>query len=123
MSFALEIWHLWPLLVAGFFSAGFRELMEESMRNRWPSSWTWWNSRTGWRNKHNWQPSWLFKTILVWTTDAEHFFQLLMTLANVAAVGLAVKYPANMALFAALAYWLGDGLFGFVKEIFLKRIQ
>lgn len=53
-----------------------RELSEHSKDSRWPVNMRWWNTKTAWKNKHEWH-KWIFKDVLVFVTDAEHFFQWL----------------------------------------------
>lgn len=60
----------------------FDELEQHAELNRFKGRYAnWLNKSTGWRNKHEWKPNWLFKTALVFTTDGEHFFQMLKHLS------------------------------------------
>lgn len=118
-----EILQGWPIAIAAFLFAMGRELMEHSRDNRWDKPYsTWWNSNKAWRNKHEWQPSWLFKTALVWMTDAEHFFQMIMNMSAVVAVGLAAGLGASIPV-AAITFFIGNAAFGIVKETLLKDVQ
>jgi len=114
----------WPILLCGIIFAMGRELMEHSRDNRWdkPNS-NWWNSNKGWKNKHEWQPSWLFKTALVWLTDAEHFFQMVSTLGAFAAVWLAASIGYVAPFAAAIVFYLGNAVFGIIKETLLPNVQ
>ena len=87
----------WLALLFGFLFAAFRELMDHAKENGFKGYPDWWNTGEAWRNKHEWGPkylpflptwlsTWLFKTVLVWLTDAEHFFQLFSLLAVLAAL-------------------------------------
>lgn len=70
----------------------FKEIEQHGHDSKFPKDWgSWWNNKTAWKNKHNWKPSWLFKTALVWTTDAEHFFQMLSNISVSIALGFATQ--------------------------------
>ena len=74
-----------------FLFVAFRELADHAKENGfkgWPD---WWNTGKAWRNKHEFGKRFLpflpeaisgfiFKKLLVWLTDAEHFFQFLALL-------------------------------------------
>lgn len=106
---------IYLIALCGFCFAIFRELSEHAKENGfkgWPK---WWNTGTAHRNKHEWGaklglPKWVFKSVLVWTTDAEHFFQLLSTLSVVTVTYLL----AGKEL--ALAFYVGNVLAGFSKN-------
>lgn len=114
----------WPILLTGIVFAMGRELMEHSRDNRWRRHLgPWWNSNTGHLNKKNWKPSWLFSTALVWLTDAEHFFQMVSTLGAFASVWLAASIGYEAPLAAAIVFYLGNAVFGIIKELFLPNVQ
>jgi hypothetical protein len=78
------------LIVLLIFYVFFKELEQHGHDSRFPESFgSWWNNDTAWKNKHKWKPSFLFKTALVWTTDAEHFFQMLSNWCVAGAVSIA----------------------------------
>lgn len=95
-----------------------RELSEHSMHDKWPQHYSdWWNSDTGSVNKHNWGkslPGWVFKDLLVFTTDAEHFFQWL---SNIFMLGIiwCVFGPEQWWLFIGL--FLGLGITYIIKKL------
>ena len=88
-----------------------RELSEHAKENLFFDWGKWWNTTTSYTNKHEWQPSWAFKTVLVWTTDAEHFFQLLSFLFAIAAVYIGGSWQA------ALAFYIGAQTLGALKPL------
>ena len=94
------------VLISLIFYVLFKELEQHGHDSKFPESWgTWWNNKTAWKNKHTWKPKWLFKTALVWTTDAEHLFQMLSNWSVAAAVGFA--YGNLISLFFAISIiWL-----------------
>lgn len=77
----------------------------------------WLNKKTSWKNKHQWQPSWLFKTALVSLTDGEHFFQLLKHLVLAALVGVLT----GSLLIAVLTQVVIAAASFILNEVFLKR--
>jgi len=95
----------------GFLFAAFRELSEHAKENGFKGYPKWWNTDESWTNKHRWQPSWAFKTFLVWTTDAEHFFQMMSFLSAIAAVYTGEGWQA------ALAFFLGAQTAGALKPL------
>ena len=123
------------MIVAAMILVGvyvvFDELQQHSEKNGWKKRlhptgegfWNmkarkWLNNSTSWKNKHNWKPSWLFSTALVFLTDGEHFFQMLK---HVALAGiLAVVFPSLWwAFFVAYAVILCASFL--LNEVFLKR--
>lgn len=88
-----------------------RELSEHAKENLFFDWGKWWNTTTSYTNKHEWQPSWAFKTVLVWTTDAEHFFQLLSFLFAIAAVYYGGGWQS------ALAFYIGAQTLGAIKPL------
>ena len=120
--FILELLQAWPIAVVAMIFAMGRELMEHSMDSKWSYKSTWWNRKVSWKNKHDWKPSWLFKTALVWMTDAEHFFQMIMNMAAVVAVGLAAGLDITIPA-AAISFFIGNAAFGVIKETLLPNVQ
>lgn len=117
------------LLVAAYVIAD--ELQQHSELDGWKKRLTpqgrpsWWNDKarpwlnvsTGWKNKHNWQPSWLFNTALVSLTDGEHFFQMLK---HVALAGL-VWLLTGVFYMAVIAYAVIAVFSYLLNEVFLKK--
>ena len=106
------------LLIAlfGFCFAFCRELSEHAKENNFTDWGKWWNTGTSWTNKHEWGnrlnlPKWVFKTVLVWATDAEHFFQLISFLFAISAVYIGGPWQA------ALAFYLGAQALGAIKPL------
>ena len=106
------------LLIAlfGVCFALFRELSEHAKENNFTDWGKWWNTSTSWRNKHEWGnrlniPKWVFKTVLVWTTDAEHLFQLLSFLFAISAVYIGGSWKE------ALAFYIGAQALGAIKPL------
>lgn len=130
-----DIAALWPLAVLAFVYAYARELSEHSRDGFWTTGIEyrgrlvdslWLNSTpTAWRNKHNWRPAWLWSTVLVFLTDAEHFFQFLSSLAvaGIAWYALASSYPVDKPVVAALAVGLGLFGAGIFKELVTPRVR
>lgn len=107
------------LIVFGFIFYLSSELEEHARDNRFPKSWgRWWNSDTGWTNKHRWYPSWFWKTAGVWATDAEHAFELLGTFSVLFALLIS---QGNLE--SILYFYLGTIIGGVFKELFLKNVQ
>lgn len=102
------------LALYGFLFAICRELSEHAKENKFTGYPDWWNTAKSWQNKHNWRPSWLFKTGLVWSTDAEHFFQLLSMVAVLFAV-----MNSSGDWYSVGYFYAGNVLAGFMK-IFTK---
>jgi len=104
-----------------------KEMEEASWENSYPDSWgSWWNNDTSWVNKHRWGarmakslglPSLskfltiLFQTVLVFLTDASHFFQAV----RVAVLVLLVAHIASLE--AAIVFCVGYILGGTIKEV------
>ena len=110
------------LFIAAFCFRYFRELEDETVRKP-KRNWAFKpNSEQGWTAK--WQyplgdysPKWYHfglkpkhaerfpfsSTLLVWLTDAEHFYQFVQTISLVCIVGFASALPAWQALAALLA--------------------
>ena len=100
------------LALYGFLFAAFRELSEHAKEGGfkgWPD---WWNTPKSWVNKHNWKPSFLFKTVLVWVTDAEHFFQMLSFVSVLIAL-----LASQSNLESVLCFYGGNVLAGLIKEL------
>lgn len=70
---------------------------DASMFHMWDAN-SWWNGRESWENKYKDYPHdmsaayWGSKNVLVWTTDAPHFFNMLSNQFTSFAV---VTYPSN----------------------------
>ena len=100
------------ILLLAFLFAAFRELSEHANEGAfigWPD---WWNTPEAWGNKYTWGgnlPKWVFGSALVWTTDAEHFFQFLSLLCFLATVLILADWKL------ALAAYLAQAFAGFLK--------
>lgn len=68
----------------------------------------WFNPAKSWKNKHKWKPTWLFRTVLVWTTDFWHLLKFLML--NVIFVWVVVLSYGEFNITAFIAFWLFWGL-------------
>ena len=68
----------------------------------------WCNPSLSWKNKHKWKPSWLFKTVLVWTTDLWHLLKFLML--NVIFVWIIVFAYGEFIWQPFLIFWLFWGV-------------
>lgn len=107
----------WYIALLGFCFSAFREISEHAKESAFPKHWPkWWNTGTAWPNKHNWGdrlglPKWVFKSALVWTTDAEHFFQLFSFLSAIVAVWIGGAWQG------ALAFYLGAQTMGALKPL------
>ena len=102
---------IYCIAIFAFFFAAFRELSEHAKEGNFKGMPDWWNTPRSYTNKHEWGgklPKWVFSSVLVWTTDAEHFFQFLSLICVV--VMLSFIHP-----WFGLAFYLGAQLFGFVK--------
>ena len=103
---------IYYIAILSFLFAGFRELSEHAKEGNFKGMSHWWNTPESWTNKHEWGgklPKWLFGSVMVWVTDAEHFFQFLSLLSVVAL--LTLIHP-----WFGLAFYLGAQFFGFVKS-------
>jgi hypothetical protein len=117
----------WPVFAFCFSAALFRELMEHSRDDKWQESF-WGKAAPHFLNsgrkgkahlhKHNWKPSWLWSTWLVWATDGEHLFQALSTLSVYAALYFATEHWWVVGL-----AFLGFNALGLFKELFLKSVS
>ena len=101
----------WIVALLGFLFAVFRELSEHAKENGFDGYPKWWNTRTSHRNKHQWKPSWAFKTVLVWTTDAEHFFQMCSFICAIFVVKMGGTWSD------AITFYLFAQLFGAMKPL------
>lgn len=102
---------IYYIAILSFLFAGFRELSEHAKEGNFKGMSHWWNTPKSWINKHEWVgklPKWVFGSVMVWVTDAEHFFQFLSLLSVVAL--LTLIHP-----WFGLAFYLGAQFFGFVK--------
>ena len=110
------------LLIAllAFLFAVFRELSEHAKEGGFIGSPAWWNTPTSAENKNEWGPKYLpflpekvstflFRKVLIWMTDAEHFFQLNSLICVIAGIGLLGGW--QMALVA----YLSQAFAGFLK--------
>jgi hypothetical protein len=68
----------------------------------------WFNPSESWKNKHRWKPTWLFKTVLVWTTDFWHLLKFLML--NVIFVWVIVLSYGEFDITTFIVFWLFWGL-------------
>jgi len=103
---------IYYIAILSFLFAGFRELSEHAKEGNFKGMSHWWNTPKSWINKHEWVgklPKWVFGSVMVWVTDAEHFFQFLSLLSVVAL--LTLIHP-----WFGLAFYLGAQFFGFVKS-------
>ena len=109
-------------LIIAFIFRYFRELEDETVRNL-ERNWAFFpNSEQGWTAKwqyplEDYSPKWYHfgikpkhkerfpysSTILVFLTDAEHFYQFIQTVSLVCVVGFATTLPAWQALATLLA--------------------
>lgn len=95
--------YFWLFFVMVLFVL-FDELQQECEKNRWPEDWKiskWLNEITSYKNKHNWKPTWLFNSVLVWLTDGPHFFQMLNGV-TVIILGI-LMYFTTLGIIEALA--------------------
>ena len=102
---------IYYIAILSFLFAGFRELSEHAKEGNFKGMSHWWNTPKSWINKHEWVgklPKWVFGSVMVWVTDAEHFFQFLSLLSVVAL--LTLIHP-----WFGLAFYLGAQFFGIVK--------
>jgi len=94
---------IYYIAILSFLFAGFRELSEHAKEGNFKGMSHWWNTPKSWINKHEWVgklPKWVFGSVMVWVTDAEHFFQFLSLLSVVAL--LTLIHP-----WFGLAFYLG----------------
>ena len=68
----------------------------------------WFNPSVSWKNKHNWKPTILFKTVLVWVTDFWHLLKFLML--NVVFVWIVVLAYGEFIWQPFLIFWLFWGM-------------
>ena len=104
------------LLFSGFFFALFRELSEHAKENGFVDWGRWWNTGESWTNKHEWGkgvlPSWFFGSVMVWVTDAEHFFQMFSLLSVL--TGL---YFCSGILEDVIFFYAGHTILGALKGL------
>ena len=93
-----------------FLFVSFRELSEHAKEGNFKGYPDWWNTPRSFTNKHEWKPNWLFKSAMVWVTDAEHFFQMFSLLSVVASTYILAGWET------ALAFYLGNVVAGFLKR-------
>ena len=103
------------LLIAlfAFLFAAFRELSEHGKEGGFIGWANWWNTPKSAQNKYDWNgklPKWVFGSVLVWTTDAEHFFQFLSLLCFLATVFILGNWQL------ALVAYLAQAFAGFLKS-------
>jgi len=109
------------IALCAFSFVMFRELSEHSTENKYKGFPDWWNTKISHVNKDNWGPKFLpflpkkisiflFRTVLVWTTDAEHFFQLLSLFCILAIVFILGTWQL------VLVAYLAQTLAGFLKS-------
>ena len=110
------------IMAIAFIFRYFRELEDETVRKP-ERNWAFFpNSEEGWTAKwqyplQDYKPKWYHfglkhkhverfpfsSTLLVWLTDAEHFYQFIQTVSLVCVVGFATTLPAWQALATLLA--------------------
>jgi len=102
-----------------------KEMEEASVDNTLPRKWgKWWNNDTGWTNKHTWGYKvaakvgfgrqffyHLFRTALVFVTDAPHALQLFKFIVLAVMVGV-ITEPIMGVYFIA-----GISIGGLIKEL------
>lgn len=126
----------WHFALLGLLMYLFNELEDECARNHWTGKFEKWNIDTSWANKwaapwpQDYQKRWYhfgvypkFKerfpystTLLVWRTDAEHFFQFCKFRCIEVALFM-------LAWEAAVLWVVGKSLMSFTKEKFLKSLK
>jgi hypothetical protein len=100
----------------------FRELSEHGKEGGFINWADWWNTPKSHRNKYDWNKKYLpflpdnvgqfiFRKVLVWLTDAEHFFQFLSFLSAIFAVMLGGTWQD------ALAFYIAAQLTGALKSL------
>lgn len=103
---------LYLIAILAFLFAAFRELSEHGKENGFKGFPSWWNTSESWGNKYTWNgnlPQWVFGSVLVWTTDAEHFFQFLSLLCVIGMVFILGGWQV------ALVAYLAQAFAGFLK--------
>ena len=104
------------VVIFGFIFAAGREISEHAKEGRFTGWGDWWNTPKSFTNKTKWGealklPKWVFNTVMVWTTDAEHFFQMLSFIEAI----IAVYYGGNWK--DAALFYIGAQLFGALKPL------
>lgn len=104
----------WLVIVCGFLFAACRELSEHAKENKFTDWGPWWNTNQSFDNKRTWDdqlglPSWWFMSVMVWVTDAEHFFQFVSMLFAILAIYILAGFEA------ALALYIGNFFLGALK--------
>lgn len=102
------------VIVCGFLFAACRELSEHAKENKFTDWGPWWNTNQSFNNKRAWSgklglPSWWFMSVMVWVTDAEHFFQFVSMLFAILAIYILAGFEA------ALALYIGNFFLGALK--------
>jgi hypothetical protein len=82
--------------------------------NAFPKSWTWWNERTSWTYKDDFENwifnrqidwiEWLFNTVLVWITDGWHFWQMIFLNSLFVAGGIAAGVKWYWVILVIIVY-------------------
>jgi hypothetical protein len=109
------------LFALGFHFALCREISEHAKENRFNLG-PWWNTRSSYKNKNTWHLKYLpflpdsigkllFRKVLVWLTDAEHFFQFISLLAAIGAVFFGGSWQD------ALSFYIGAQVMGALKPL------
>jgi hypothetical protein len=127
------------VFLCGLFFYLFNELEDECVRNTWNTKYKnlnkWLNQKTSWTNKYKeglipykfkwyhfgiypkYEEKFIYSsTLLVWTTDGEHFFQFLKI------VFICIGF-ASIGIWNGILCLAGILVFGLIKELFIKNIQ
>jgi hypothetical protein len=109
------------IFLFAFLFAACRELSEHGKEGGFIGFPDWWNTPLSHRNKYIWNKKYLpflpnnigqfiFRKVLVWLTDAEHFFQFLSLLCVLAMVLILSGWQL------VLVAYLGQALAGLLKS-------
>lgn len=112
-----------PLVIFGMCFSFFREMSEHGKEGAFEGMPDWWNTPKAHRNKHEWGDKylpflpaklrwWIFYSPLVFLTDAEHLFQLLSSLAVIAAL-----FISQGDFESVLAFVIGANLVNATKPL------
>jgi hypothetical protein len=127
------------IFICGVFFYLFNELEDECVRSTWNTKYeklnSWLNQKTSWTNKYKegllpykfkWYHFGIYpkyeekfvysSTLFVWTTDGEHFFQLLKIISII--IGICV-----VNIMSGVHFLIGVLTFSYIKEAFLKNID
>ncbi len=123
------------IAITGLFAYLFNEFAEASIKNEWKFNGSFWNSKLSWTRKYSkglvpYQKKWYYfgykpaykerfafsSTILVFLTDGEHLFQLLIKCIIIAGF-VVIDWKLG------IAYLCGSLIGGVIKELFIKQIN